>query len=235
MYENKDYNREVNYVLDLLQRFSPNAKSILDIGCGTGKHLSILASHGYSATGVDLSHDMLNIAKNNYPDIDFFQGDAREFQLPNKFDAIVSLFHVASYQTTNTDLKQYFTNISNHLLNDGIVIFDFWYGPGVLSDPPVTRVKRMKNNSIDVIRIAEPIMYFEENCVDVNYEILVTPIGENKLFRLNEKHTMRYLFYPELKSLLENSGIEILGHFDWLNMNSPTSKSWNSCIVGKKV
>ena len=48
---------------------------------------------------------------------------------------------------------------AKHLKPNGVFIFDFWYGPGVLTDPPVVRLKRLENEEIEVLRIAEPVMH----------------------------------------------------------------------------
>ena len=103
LYRDKDYEKEVEYVHRLIQKFSPGAKSILNLGCGTGQHDILLAEKGYSVTGVDLSEEMLCAAKAkildnkaNGLDVTFCQRDVRNLVLDQKFDAVVSLFHVMS-------------------------------------------------------------------------------------------------------------------------------------------
>ncbi|MGO8176209.1 SAM-dependent methyltransferase, partial [Rhizobium ruizarguesonis] len=61
--------------------------------------------------------------------------------------------------------------VSNHLEDGGIFIFDFWYGPAVLWQRPSTRVKRLENDEISVVRVAESVVHDAENIVDVNYTI----------------------------------------------------------------
>lgn len=69
--------------------------SILDVGCGTGRHSIELAKRGYNVTGFDLSEDQLKAARQKAKaakvDIDFFQGDARNFQMEDKFDLAIML------------------------------------------------------------------------------------------------------------------------------------------------
>ena len=60
-----------------------------------------------------------------------------------KFDAIVFLFHVMSYQVTNKMLNEVFSNVFKHLNDGGLFIFDFWYGPAVLTDPPKKKAARL--------------------------------------------------------------------------------------------
>ena len=148
---------------------------------------------------------------------------------------VISLFHVVSYQTTNEDLEEMFATASNHLREGGIFIFDFWYGPAVLSDRPVVRVKRMSNELINVLRIAEPVMDPNENIVEVNYTMIVTDQNESKIAEIEEKHNMRYLFFPELQGFLKNTQMEVIDSHEWNSENSLSFESWIGVICSKKV
>jgi ubiquinone/menaquinone biosynthesis C-methylase UbiE len=69
--------------------------SILDVGCGTGRHSIELARRGYSVTGIDLSSEMLAraaaAADASGVTVDWVHSDAAQFSLPNKFDAAICL------------------------------------------------------------------------------------------------------------------------------------------------
>ena len=62
LYRDKDYAGEAAYVHGLIERYRPGSVSILDLGCGTGRHDFCLAELGHELTGVDLSHEMLAVA-----------------------------------------------------------------------------------------------------------------------------------------------------------------------------
>ncbi|EKQ53369.1 MAG: methylase involved in ubiquinone/menaquinone biosynthesis [Methanobacterium sp. Maddingley MBC34] len=68
---------------------------ILDVGCGTGRHAIELAKRGYSVTGVDLSENMLNKAREKAIDagvpIDFQIADARNLQFEDEFDLVIMM------------------------------------------------------------------------------------------------------------------------------------------------
>src|ERR1051325_10396521 len=76
----------------------------------------------------------------------FVKGDARNVRLGRRFGAVISLFHVMSYQTTNEDLSASFITAREHLERGGIFLFDCWYGPGVLTDRPSVTVKHLSDN-----------------------------------------------------------------------------------------
>jgi SAM-dependent methyltransferase len=240
LYKEKDYAGEVEYILSLLANQGVTEGKILELGCGTGKHAEQFAQKGFSVHGVDLSPSMVSEAERRKPvdlsdHLNFEVGDLRTTQIGKIFDVVISLFHVVSYQTTNEDLEEMFATASNHLREGGIFIFDFWYGPAVLSDRPVVRVKRMSNELINVLRIAEPVMDPNENIVEVNYTMIVTDQNESKIAEIEEKHNMRYLFLPEIQGFLKNTQMEVIDSHEWNSENSLSFESWIGVICSKKV
>lgn len=238
LYSDKDYAAEAAYVHDLIRQWHPGAITVLDLGCGTGNHDYELAKLGYEVTGVDLSKEMLNAAVarlNSVPAVlplpTFEQEDIRTVRLGKTFDVVISLFHVMSYQTSNDDLRAAFATAKNHLAPGGCFLFDCWYGPGVLRDPPVVRVKRMEDGWIEFVRIAEPVMHPNENVVDVNYQVIIMDKVTHGVERLSETHRMRYLFVPEVELLLQEVGLHIRACHEWMSENSPDFTSWTSCFV----
>ncbi|MBF0123647.1 MAG: class I SAM-dependent methyltransferase, partial [Candidatus Omnitrophica bacterium] len=202
LYKNKDYAGEASYIHGLIQQHKPSARSILNLGCGTGKHDVCLERFGYQITGVDQSDMMLSEAnKRVIPGkLDFLKGDVRTLDLGRKFDVVVSLFHVMSYQTTDEDIFAALTTAARHLVPGGILIFDFWNGEGVLKDPPEVRIKRLEDDAVKIVRIAEPVVHEDQHVVDVSYQIISFNKGSGQYSELYEKHAMRYFFLPELEA-----------------------------------
>jgi SAM-dependent methyltransferase len=242
LYQDKDYIGEAEFIDRLIQTNAPDTSEILELGCGTGNHALLLAKAGYHVHGVDLSAEMLECANAQRdrlsPELaarlQFSQGDLRQVRLVGvasqnenrQFDVVLSLFHVISYQTTNEDLLAAFATAKTHLKPGGIFIFDVWYGPAVLSDPPTVRIKRLEDRSIQVTRIAEPLMYPNENLVDVNYHVFIKDLNSNAIEELREIHTMRYLFKPELEILLKELNLQIVEYREWLTDRQPGLTTW---------
>lgn len=241
LYRDKDYAAEAQHVHDNIQRHYPGAQSVLELGCGTGAHAIHLASMGYAIHGVDRSHEMLTAANRRLKDasadiaprIRFSPGDIRQVRLDERFDAVIALFHVVSYLPTNDDLKAAFTTARCHLGAGGIFLFDCWYGPAVLTDPPAVRVKRMEDDEASVVRIAEPVMHPNENLVDVNYQVFISekPCGQFEM--LQESHRMHYLFKPEVERLFRGCGLQLVDCFEWLTGRPPGCDTWGVCFVGR--
>lgn len=242
MYRDKDYAGEADYVDGLIQLHAPGAQSILELGCGTGGHAVHLAGKGYTVSGIDRSDMMLQRAADSReaaPEdiagrLTFLHGDVRDFRAGRSFDAVVSLFHVMTYQTTDADLAAAFATAAAHLQPRGIFIFDCWYGPAVRSDPPVVRVKRMEDEVIKVTRIAEPREVPEENRVEVRYDLYIQDKGSGQLEQVQETHGMHYLFLPEMEALLRDAGLELTHAEEWLSGKKPGNDTWSVCLVGRK-
>jgi SAM-dependent methyltransferase len=248
LYKDKDYAGETEYVHGLIQKHCQGAQSILDLGCGTGRHDLLMARKGYDVTGIDLSEEMLAVARSQplipHPSSgdalvapthpSFHHGDIRSVRLDLTFDAVVSLFHVMSYQTTNDDLRAAFATARDHLKPGGIFVFDCWYGPAVLTDRPVVRVKRLEDDVIAVTRIAEPVMHANQNMVDVNYQVFITDKASGDVDVLKETHQMRYLFLPEIEMYLSEVGMDIVAAEEWMAGKPPGFGSWGVCFVAKR-
>lgn len=247
LYKDKDYAAESDYVAALFKRFHPSVKTVLELGSGTGKHALLLAQQGYQVHGVERSAGMLaqaraltqaaspQLAAGHHTPPVFVEGDIRSVRVDQQFDAAISLFHVVSYQTTNADLLQAFETARTHLKDGGLFIFDVWYGPAVLTDPPGIRVKRMADDQIEVTRLAEPILHPNRNMVDVNYHVFIRSKATGSVDETREKHEMRYLFAPEIELLLSQTGFGLLHHEEWLTGSPPGCDTWGVCFAARRV
>jgi len=235
LYKDKNYIGEAEYVHGLLQRFGGKTGSILELGCGTGKHAILLSEKGYTITGVDLSEEMLVMARDRATKaaakIDFYYGDVRGVRLKKEYDAVISLFHVMSYHVSNNDLDDAFSTAKVHLKKGGVFVFDFWYGPTVMTDRPVVRVKRLEDDAIEVTRIAEPVLFPNENVVDVNYAVFIRDKKSGAMDEVREKHRMRYLFKPEIVASLDKHGMELIAEEEWMTGKTPGVDTWGVVYV----
>jgi SAM-dependent methyltransferase len=233
LYREKDYAGETAYLVAHLRRHAPRAGRILELGCGTGAHAAHLARAGYAVHGVDQSESMLARAaarKAVLPAeiaarLTFERGDARSVRTGAAFDAVISLFHVMSYQATNADLQAAFATAAAHLRPGGLFLFDFWYAPAVLTQRPEVRVKRLADSEIAVTRIAEPELRVNENVVDVNYAVFIEVKATGKVEQVRETHRMRYLSLPEL-ALLSGGAFEERATVAWMSESPPDAQSW---------
>jgi SAM-dependent methyltransferase len=238
LYADKDYGQEAAFVTSILKSRGPSCQSLLELGCGTGVHATLLSKHGYSVYGVDRSEAMLKIARaraSQLSNLRFVQGDIRSLSLSMRFDAVVSLFHVMSYQVRLDDLRAALATAGRHLREGGLFLFDFWYGPAVLHVGPTLRVKRVEGPEVALTRIAEPVLRPNENLVEISYQMFVRNKASGDLAEFRERHVMRYIFQSELEQLLEEARLELLELREWLTDREAGCDSWNVyCLATRR-
>lgn len=233
LYRDKDYSAEAEYVASHIHGCAPQAKRILELGCGTGAHAEHLARMGFTVHGVDMSGEMLIRAEARRAALpaevsarlSFSLGDVRTVRTGQTYDVVISLFHVMSYQITNSDLMATYETAAIHLSKGGLFLFDYWYGPAVLTQKPEVRVRRLENKEIKVTRIAEPVMHVNDNVVDVNYTVFIEMGQTGRVEQINETHRMRYLFLPEM--LCYGAGkFQELGSHAWMTNHPLNADTW---------
>lgn len=239
LYRDKDYTGEADYIHALMLAHSECTLQILELGCGTGAHAEALVKRGYRVSGVDLSEPMIENARRRVSGIpalsrpQFKKGDLRDYRDSKLYDAVLALFHVMSYQTRDEDLHKAFETASVHLKSGGLFIFDYWHGPGVLSDPPVVRSRVISDEKTKVTRIATPSMLPDANQVDIEFDVTVEIDGQTKHFC--ETHRMRYLYLPEIQLILTEAGMLHLGTYAWMTIEQAGPQNWYACTVARKI
>lgn len=235
LYRDKDYPAEAAWVLSRIRSQSPRAERILELGCGTAAHAVALAHQGFSVHGIDRSDSMLVRARDRIeresPEIRsrlrLAPGDVRTVRTGEKYDAVISLFHVVSYLNADRDLALAFETAAEHLNPGGLFLFDFWYGPAVLSQKPDVRVKRLSDHECAITRIAEPELRADDNIVDVNYTLFIEQKSTALITRLQETHSMRYLFLEELNALA-SPWFDPVDAKAWLSETPPEASTWSA-------
>ena len=237
IYSEKNYELEAKTVDLLIKKNSENVVKILNLGCGTGRHDYEMNRLGYTIKGVDLSPQMIEIAKVKYSDsinLEFCVGNAQSFCDNKIYDCILSLFHVMSYQNTNDEVMAVMNTAYRELEEGGLFIFDAWYGPGVLNERPENRIKRVESDRYEVVRYATPIMHENECVVDVKYDISVMDKLFNQNSDFSEIHKMRYFFLPEIELCLNLCGFELVDSVDSNSLCRPGFDSWTVYFIARK-
>ena len=235
IYQNKDYQSESEYLYALLKDKNLKTKgSLLDIGCGTGGYIPWHLKNNMEVTGLDISGEMLSIARFKFPDLEFFKGDLCLLEIPKKFDFAFMMFHVIDYQTTNEKLIFSFKNIAKHLAKGGILLFDFWHGPAIENDPPIKVEKEFEKGKLKVVRKTTPSMDINKHLVNVCFDYSVFENGA-PMATFQENHLLRYLFVDELTALLSQAGFEICLCNGWLKNIAISNKDWYGMMVARKL
>jgi SAM-dependent methyltransferase len=240
LYADKDYAAETAFVREVVRRHMPSARSVLDLGCGSARHCLELVRSGFTVTGVDASPQMIAagqehaekvLPKDLSERLTLVQGDVTRFVPATTYDAVLSLFHVVNYQTTNDALRDFFRTARAAVAPNGIFVFDFWYGQAVLSERPQVRIKRIQRPGVSVARIAEPIHDASRNLVHVNYTLIVTDQSAGRTDEIRETHAMRYLFLPEIDLITAAAGFKVVEIGEWFTGDRLHDRCWSGYVA----
>jgi SAM-dependent methyltransferase len=238
LYADKDYAAEADYVARAL---GP-ARSVLELGSGTGRHGRLLADRGFDVLGVELSAEMAAEAQRRgraagpaaAGSFVCEVGDLRSFRAGRTFDAVISLFHVISYQTGDDDLTAAFETAACHLAPGGAFLFDVWHGPAVLTQQPTVRTKQAADAVRRVRRVATPTLDADLNTVRVDYEIACEDLATGETTLFGETHLMRYLFPAEIGCFAAAAGFELVASEAFLTGEPPSPETWGVAYLLRK-
>lgn len=241
LYYDKDYSKEVDYILKKINECKSESNKILEYGSGTGIHGSVLVEKGFKVTGIEISEKMYSIAlsfikqKKMENDFKLIRGDITNYRSDEKFGIVLSLFHVISYINSNEGLINTFNNAAHHLEKGGIFIFDVWYSPAVLNLKPQTKIKIFENPELKIIRFTEPTNRFNDNIVEVNFKLVITDKSINQTSFLEETHSMRYFSIPEIRLISKLTSFEIIKVEEFITGNVPSENTWGVCFILRKI
>ena len=155
VYSWKDYKTEADRLDRLIRERNPSARTLLDVACGTGKHLELLRG-GYEVEGVDLDPEMLGVARGRLPDVPLHEGDMATFDLGKRFDAVTCLFSSIAYTRTTEGLRRAVATMARHLEPGGVLVVEPFFTPeawrdgevfGLWVDEPDVKIARVNLNA----------------------------------------------------------------------------------------
>lgn len=206
LYHFKDYEAAGNALHGLIQQHAPQAKSLLDVACGTGKHLEFL-QHRYACSGLDLNPGLLAVAHKRCPTVPLHHADMTDFQLPAAFDVVACLFSSIGYVQTVENLRKAVACFTRHLNPGGLLVLEPWI------TPEKYWVDKITANFVDQPNLKIAWMYTSQlrgrtSVFDINY-LVGTDEGVS---RFTESHVMGLWTDAEYREAIEAAGVAV--HYD---------------------
>jgi len=197
----KEHKQEAEFVIK-----KSKGKELLDVGCGHGWHDKFLKKR-FKVTGVDLNKPILKLAKKRNPEVKYFLGDMRTFNLKKKFDVVLS-FDAMIYNLNYKDLKKTLKNLSRHLKDNGTLIFHIDKLKENFIQNKIVACKKYKKGKTKLFFFQ---IDYDKNPKDTKYETLLTfLITENgKTKRKTDKHTLGLFELKKIKKILKDLGFKV--------------------------
>ena len=184
LYAGLDYNKGALGVGALYSKYNKSGgKDMLDVACGTGKHISKLYSK-FNCFGVDISKDMIVQARKNCSHATFKVGKMQSFKINKSFDIITLLFNSTNHLKNIYELKKTVDNVSKHLKPGGLLVVEMFHDINYfLKNSHHLRIHDGKD--IKIARIGK-FSLKNNNHVDVIMEYLISEKGKN-IIKAHEK------------------------------------------------
>jgi ubiquinone/menaquinone biosynthesis C-methylase UbiE len=205
IYSFKDYEAETQSLLALLRENTRiEGGKLLDVACGTGCHIECLKKH-FEVEGLDISEDLLKMARQRNPEVVFYQGDMIDFHLGRQFDVVTCLFSSIGYVKTADMLGRAIGCMAGHLKPGGALVIEPWFTPdawkpgtvhALLIDEDELKIARVNTSYAD-----GPLSYF-----DLHY-LIGTPEGTEHFV---ERHELGLFTTEEMKAALEAAELEVV-------------------------
>jgi SAM-dependent methyltransferase len=231
----KDYNAEsLEFDSKIRKYINIRKPQVADVGCGTGNYTIEFSKLGYEIVGYDVSSSMIEIAKNKYPNISFYNKPFGEEN--KKYDVVVSLFNVVNSLGDYERLCDFLTSIAQNMLGHAIFLFDMWNGVAVFKFPPQKKTKIITKDKIKIIREVVPHNVDNINQISVMTYNLKVYTNDVLIEGLNPILTSHFFTFNEMVHALHNSGLEIIETFPYGRCNDPiTEKDWKINFICKKL
>jgi ubiquinone/menaquinone biosynthesis C-methylase UbiE len=221
-----DYEAQASYIEKIFEKFhNGKVSSVLDIGCGTGNYTFLFAKRGYETTGIDISSDMIGVAKSklklakektSLPE--FYNMDMRDITLESRkkrYDAATVLFGGFGYLLENDDTREFFNSAKKNLNKDGLLIFEFWHVSGV---SPQSSTKsghlswvKVEDGDRVIVRLDASKYDALTNTIRVLFDFYVMDRKAKQfLDSFTETHVLKTYSISQIRDMLEESGFKPL-------------------------
>ena len=234
-YDNRDnLTADKSFYLEYAQR---TGSEILELGCGTGRVAIPLAEAGFCITGLDLSESMLDIFNEkleNVPEkvrnrVKLIKGDMSSFSFDKRYDLIIAPFRAFQALTEENNINCCLECVREHLSDDGLfianvfrpfkVLDESWCYPETVQWETIDQhtgimiTKKHWGSKIDV----------ERQVIYPNYAYEISD-ESGRFERIEEKLSLKYYYYQQLKDYLAVSGLDVAEEFGWYDKSD--IKKW---------
>jgi SAM-dependent methyltransferase len=198
-----DYDQWFKFISSIMVKYVDNPRSILELGCGTGKFGAKFSAANYKIFGIDKSLNMLRVARTRaFRSFRIICADIRNFYLKSKFDFIFSVHDTMNYQLETDELRYVLRCVKNVMHDKSVFMFDI---------TTEHNIDRFFNNKTSFYRTRGMNIEWNNRYIREKKFIISTftiNYSDGRSYR--EEHTQRIYTIEEIKKLLDEEQFEIL-------------------------
>jgi len=204
-----DYQEEYLFYSKILTKYDKN--EVVEIGCGTGNLANFFSESNFKYLGIDLSKEMIKLAKIKAKNCQFINADMRYFQLQKTVESAIITARTISYLSTNKDVNNTFFSINKNLNQGGILCFDIIdanrFVPMIMAKQDV--IHKAIYNDITYVRKSDWKLHLE-NGIDVLWDATYYKKESEQLIEIGQDHSkLRTFTVNEIEIFLEINGFQI--------------------------
>lgn len=201
IYSGKDYLGAATSLHTLVQSHCPNAKTLLDVACGTGRHLEFLRRH-YQVSGLDLNQSLLDKASDRLPRVPLYRANMKNFKLDTRFDVVVCLFSAIAYASSKNAMRSTIRSMRRHLTPGGMIVVEPWFSPDNYWTNTITA------NHVDTDELKISWMYTSDVKGDTSVLKMRFMVGTPQGVKtFSETHVLGLFSYQEYRQAFLDAGM----------------------------
>ena len=231
--QNVDYEKRADYIYSLFEKFDRAPTLMLDLACGTGEFSNRFANKGVSVIGVDISYDMLSIAREKSAeqqnDILYLCQDAAELDLYGTVDGAICCLDSLNHITDYGDFCSAIARVSLFLEKDRLFIFDLnteYKHSCVLGNNTFV----IDTNDVYCVWQNE---YQGNNTVEINLDFFT--LEDNVYLRTGESFCERAYTSAEIENALNKAGLKTEAIYEEMSQNKPCDTTQRVVYVTRKM
>lgn len=231
--QNVDYQKRTDYLYSLFEKFDRAPTLMLDLACGTGEFSNRFANKGVSVIGVDISYDMLSVAREKSAeqqnDILYLCQDAAELDLYGTVDGAICCLDSLNHITDYGDFCSAIARVSLFLEKDRLFIFDLnteYKHSCVLGNNTFV----IDTNDVYCVWQNE---YQGNNTVEINLDFFTRE--DNVYLRTGESFCERAYTSAEIENALNKAGLKTEAIYEEMSQNKPCDTTQRVVYVTRKM
>ena len=203
IYASKDYAAEAAHLLQSIRRETGLAGgSLLDVACGTGRHIQQLKAH-FAVQGLDITSELLEIARERNPGVDFHLGDMTDFWLGQRFDVVTCLFSAIGYVVNLEGLDKAIGCMARHVRPGGVLVVEPWLTPDAWK-PNTVHAQFIDERQLKLARVSTSFVEGRLSYFDLHH-LIGTPEETEYLV---ERHEMGLFTVDEMLAAFRRAGLD---------------------------
>jgi SAM-dependent methyltransferase len=194
----KDYAAEADLIVALA---GPSARTLLDVACGTGRHLQDLSTR-FECEGLDLDEGMLAVARQRCPNVPLHRGDMTGFDLGRTFDVVICLFSSIGYTRTEERLRSAIASMTAHVAPGGVLVVEPWLTPEQITLGHVGLLT-VEDEHVKVARMSQIEVDGQAGTIVMHY-LVGTADG---IERFDERHEVAQFTWAQYRAAFDDAGL----------------------------